>query len=438
MRIAVVNWSSRRVGGTETYLSNIVPELARLGHEVAFWCETDRPEGRERITLPEGTPVWCASELGARRALAALREWRPDLIYSHGIHTPGLEIKTLRVAPAVFFAHTYHGTCISGAKTFKRPVVKPCDRRFGPKCLLHYYPNRCGGLSPLTMLRLFRTQSKRLEVVKEYEAVITHSSHMHAEYLKHGLRPERVFNLSYYAHSAFNLAEANLSTPLLSNERGPGAEAERTRYELLFLGRMDYLKGGRTLIAALPRIVSELGRPVRVTFAGDGPDRAGWERKAAEARKKGARFECEFVGWVPRARLDDLLGECDLLVFPSLWPEPFGLAGPEAGLRGVPVAAFDVGGISDWLKDGINGHLAPGDPPTAEGLARAVVECLRDPSAHAQLRRGALEVARRFNLKTHITALLEIFGQIVAEGRQGGAAGVSSSAYVQRPVGSEP
>src|SRR2546423_8225430 len=39
------------------------------------------------------------------------------------------------VAPAVFFAHAYYGTCISGAKTFKRPTVTPCDRRFGPKCL---------------------------------------------------------------------------------------------------------------------------------------------------------------------------------------------------------------------------------------------------------------------------------------------------------------
>ena len=438
MRIAVVNWSSRRVGGTETYLCNIVPELVRLGHEVAFRCETDKPQGREPITLPEGTPVWCASKMGARRALSALREWRPDLIYSHGIHTPGLELKTLRVAPAVFFAHTYHGTCISGAKTFKRPVVTPCDRRFGWRCLAHYYPRRCGGLSPLTMVRLFRTQSQRLEVVRQYEAVITHSSHMQAEYLKHGLRPERVFNLSYYAHSAFNMLAESLAAAPLSDERESSARAERTHYRLLFLGRMDYLKGGRTLIAALPEIAEGLDRPVRVAFAGDGPDRAGWERKAAEAQKKGSGFECEFLGWVPRGRLDELLGGCDLLVFPSLWPEPFGLAGPEAGLRGVPVAAFDVGGISDWLKDGINGHLAPGDPPTAEGLARAVVECLRDPRAHAQLRRGALEVAQRFNLKTHITALLEIFGQIVAEGRRGDAAGISSNAYAQRPVGSEP
>ena len=190
MRIAVVNWSSRRVGGTETYLSNIVPELARLATGRVL-LRDGQAGGRELITLPEGTPTWCASELGSHRALAALREWRPDLIYSHGIPRPRLELKTLQVAPAVFFAHTYHGTCISGAKTFKRPVGQPCDRASaGSACC--YYPHRCGGLSPLTMSKLFRTQS---EASGGGEGVRGRHHpprpHMRAEYLNHGLRPER-------------------------------------------------------------------------------------------------------------------------------------------------------------------------------------------------------------------------------------------------------
>ena len=43
MRIAVLNWTVRRVGGTETYLAGIVPALQRRGHETAFWHEVDRP-----------------------------------------------------------------------------------------------------------------------------------------------------------------------------------------------------------------------------------------------------------------------------------------------------------------------------------------------------------------------------------------------------------
>ena len=57
---------------------------------------------------------------------------------------------------------------------------------------------------------------------------------------------------------------------------------------------------------------------------------------------------------------------------------------------GVPAAAFDVGGIRDWLIDGQTGALAPGDPPTAAGLATAIVACVHD-----ETRRAALGAAAR-------------------------------------------
>jgi glycosyltransferase involved in cell wall biosynthesis len=114
------------------------------------------------------------------------------------------------------------------------------------------------------------------------------------------------------------------------------------------------------------------------------------------------------------------LGEADLLVVPSLWPEPFGLIGPEAGRFGVPAAAFDVGGISEWLHDGVNGALAPGNPPTARGLADAIVRCLRDPVLYAKLRKGALETSLSFNMRRHVESLIGIFGQVAEpELRQG-------------------
>lgn len=404
------------MGGTETYLGLIIPELARVGHELALWHESDVPAGREQIALPEGVPSWCVKELGERRALAELRGWRPDLIYTHSLMSPRLEEETLRIAPAVFFAHAYYGTCISGGKAFKRPGVEPCDRRFGWECLLKYYPRRCGGLSPLTMVRLFRLQSKRLELLSRYEAILTHSSHMHAEYLKHGLPPERVFNLSYYAHGSYKPAPSEDEegfARLLADAAPREVEKEKASYELLFLGRMELLKGGGVLVEALRRIREELGKPVRVTFAGDGPERRKWERAASKVARGVEGLSVRFVGWLERARLDEVYAGTDLLVFPSLWPEPFGLVGPEAGLRGVPVAAFDVGGVSDWLIEGVNGHLAPGRPPTAEGLAEAVVKCLRDPEAYRRLRRGAVETAQQFSLKNHLAALADVFGKVL-------------------------
>lgn len=405
MRIAITTWSRRRVAGAETYLNGILAELARAGHELAFWHEADAPADREPIALPEGTPAWCVAELEAGPALAKLRGWQPDLIYAHGLIDAALEAETLTAAPAVLLAHGYYGTCISGGKAFKSPTVRPCHRRFGWQCLLHYYPRRCGGWSPVTMLREYRYQADRLRLLKDYRAVVTASEHMRSEYVNHGVAPDRVHLLP------FDLPAADAA------DTAPVIDRPQSAWRLLFLGRMERLKGGQTLLQALPQLRASLARPLRVTLAGDGPERSAWERQAARLQAQDPGLTVEFPGWVSGSRLESLWAACDLLVLPSLWPEPFGLAGLEAGARGVPAVAFRVGGIADWLKDGINGHLAPGEPPTAAGLAEAITKCFCSPDAHARLRRGAVEVAQQFRKKRHLSGLLELFQKV---GRRNG------------------
>jgi len=331
---------------------------------------------------------------------------------------PELEARILKIAPAVFFAHAYYGTCISGAKMFKSPTPTPCSRRFGWQCLLHYYPHRCGGLNPITMLRLYRLTAKRLEHLSRYKAVVTHSKHMRNEYLNHGLEPARVHNLSYYPHQAKRRFDQNGShvggdsdfakaRAKAMKQVDPYHEA-RTYWRLLFLGRMDFLKGGRLLLDALPHVSEALNLPLRITFAGDGPERKAWERKAARIQARNKNVTIGFVGWVKSAEREVLFQDSDLMVLPSVWPEPFGLVGPEAGLRQLPIVAFNVGGISDWLWNGVNGYLAAAKPPTSRSLADAITNCLNDPAKYESLRRGALEVAQKFKMENHLGALLEV------------------------------
>jgi glycosyltransferase involved in cell wall biosynthesis len=425
MRIAIINWTNRKFGGVETYLNAIFPELARVGHELSFWYEVDEPKSREEITLPPGAPSWCVAEIGADRALAALREWRPDLIYTHKLATPELEAETLKIAPGVFFIHDYHGTCISGLKTFKLPIIKPCKRRFGWQCLLHYYPHRCGGLNPLTMVRLYKLQSKRQSVLKKYDALVTHSDYMLAEFLKHGLQASHGYNFPYHLdvhHTTLDPVNesqiqelTNLikeSSSVLEEQQVRRKDEQLPQWRLLYSGRMELLKGGQVLLEALPRVLSILRIPLQVIFAGDGPQRQIWESKAIEIQRQNPELQIEFVGWVNQEKMDSLRKSSDLQVVPSLWPEPFGLVGPEAGLFGVPTAAFAVGGIQDWLKEGVNGYLAPGNPPTADGLAEAIVKCLRDPTVYARLRLGAIELAHHFSLKNHLEALQTVFEKV--------------------------
>jgi glycosyltransferase involved in cell wall biosynthesis len=117
------------------------------------------------------------------------------------------------------------------------------------------------------------------------------------------------------------------------------------------------------------------------------------------------QVRAEFTGWLGSAEKLELLRQSDLLAVPSLWPEPFGLVGIEAGCVGLPAVGFAVGGIPDWLIPGYSGELAPADPPTVEGLAEAIVRALSDPTGHAKLSRGAWEVARRFTLASHLAKL---------------------------------
>jgi len=418
MRIAIVNWNRRRIAGTETYLSAVIPELHRLGHSLAFWHERDESTDYERIELPVNSPSWCVAELGREISLAALREWRPDLIYSHGLADPALEAAAIRIAPSVFFAHNYHGTCISGAKTFKSPTIMPCSRRFGWQCLLHFYPHRCGGLNPITMWDQYRLQSRRLEVLHCYKAIIVFSEHMQTEYARHGLKPYLAYDFSDKCRSdeTNSVAMPDLDVGNLAVEGTLSAIEAKPYWQLVFLGRMEFLKGGSIFLDSLSRLNGHLERPLHVVFAGDGPERAAWERKAEQLRRRFKHLTINFTGWLNGPKVSQLLADSDLLVLPSLWPEPFGLAGIEAGRLGVPVAAFAVGGIPYWLTDGFNGHLAPGTPPTAAGLAEAIRKCLKDPVTHSKLKRGAIQTGARFNLQDHVRTLSKIF-ESVATGK---------------------
>ena len=418
MRIAITNWTRRKVGGLETYISELMPELHAAGYDLAFWSELDQPADREQIPLPSGVPAWCVSDLGAECALTALRDWHPDLIYSQGLLDPHLEARLLAIAPAVFCAHFYYGTCISGGKTFKFPVITPCNRQFGWRCVLHYYPHRCGGWSPVTMVREFNRQSERLKLLRRYKAIVTPSDHMKSEYQKHGLAAKclspslRNTSDSEGSHLVSESAADATLLPIieLRKQRLPREDRAVDYWHLLFLGRMDFLKGGRFFLEALPQVAASLDRAVHVTFAGDGPDRIAWERQAKQINCRG--LDIAFAGWVQGPQLESLLADSDLLVVPSLWPEPMTRAGPEAGARGIPAAAFAVGGNPEWLRNGVNGYLAPGDPPTACGLGEAIIKCLRDPAEHRRLCRGALRISQQLTMTSHLANLVEVFQRV--------------------------
>jgi glycosyltransferase involved in cell wall biosynthesis len=169
---------------------------------------------------------------------------------------------------------------------------------------------------------------------------------------------------------------------------------------LLYLGRLSDEKGCLLLPEAV-RLASEVsGRRLVVWIAGDGPLRDELRFRLAKAN-----VAAEFFGWVDASRRDALLRMAHLLLFPSVWPEPFGLAGLEAAAFGVPAVAFRSGGVLEWLSPGRTGELADEGPPTAKSFAGGLVRALRSPEHLRALGREALSFAQSFSALEHVRNL---------------------------------
>jgi len=104
MRVAVIYSYRSKIGGIESYLDTVIKQLSHSGHDVSFWYEIKSDPTAEQIELPRGVTSWCFEELGIDRALKALREWTPDIIYSHGLLDTRLEEAVLPSAAKLIAA----------------------------------------------------------------------------------------------------------------------------------------------------------------------------------------------------------------------------------------------------------------------------------------------------------------------------------------------
>ena len=388
MRIAIAAHSSRRVGGVEQYLAAVVPALVRAGHDVACWFETEDADHSPILDRGGQVTTWTAMRL-PERGVPAVREWRPDVVYAHGVADAAVERALAGVAPAVLFAHSYYGTCISGTKTVQTPSPHCCTRAFGRACLLQYYPRRCGGWSPVTMLRRYGLQRARLDLLDAYASIVVASRHMAGEYARHV--PESKVHV--------------VGLPIESPRPLPPRRPRTSGWRLLYLGRLEASKGADIALEAAARAAATLGVPVHLQMTGAGTLHEPLAARAIELMHAEQNLQVSFTGWLDSHLVTTALDQSDLLLVPSRWPEPFGMVGVEAALRGVPAVAFAVGGIPEWLTDGATGRLVPEGPKGAERFADAVAACLRDEPMLARMRDLGRSAAARFGMAPHLAAL---------------------------------
>ncbi len=172
---------------------------------------------------------------------------------------------------------------------------------------------------------------------------------------------------------------------------------------LLFVGLLVRRKGVHVLLDALadPVLPSDL----RLTVAGDGPERESLEQ---QARRLGLTDRVEFLGFRPD--VSSLLADAHAFVLPSaMEQQPLVLI--EALGAGKPIVATDVGGVREMVGDA--GVVVPAGDPSA--LAAALQLLVAGDSAEELGERAAARARSRFTVEhcrdEHIALYSHLLGR---------------------------
>jgi glycosyltransferase involved in cell wall biosynthesis len=280
--------------------------------------------------------------------------------------------------------HDHQLYCLRGYKYdyFSR---KPCMRSASGACVLPclgvIQRNR-GSWFPLK-LASFREKQQELALNRRAAAVLTYSNYCRQELIRNRFDPGRI----------------HLFAPIPSS-----AEVDRPRLTdrdlILFAGQIIRGKGVDVLLRALRRVTIQF----ECRIVGDGTHRTTCERLS---RKLGLEKQVTFTGYVPPGKLSEFYREASVFAVSSVWPEPFGMVGPEAMLHGLPVVAFNVGGVCEWLLHGETGFLV--DWMDVAGYAWRLEQLLLNKElAHALGQRGREHVLNAFDVPRQVNLLEEI------------------------------
>ena len=306
-------------GGAYTWLRGILDGLdghhqqtlvvGDLGSETASLRLPARVVVREGLESRTPAPV----ELDE-----VVAEFAPDAVHLHNVMNPvALEWaakrpgRLLTIQDHRYFCPTRGKWTLAGEVCLRAMSREACTTCFEDQA---YF----GEVLGLTERRLAAVRRLQVSVLSRY---------MREELVAVGVPAERVHVVPPFVHDLDLQARAD----------GPPC--------VLFVGRLAETKGVRDAVKAW----RHSGVDLPLVLAGTGPLRAELEDEAARA--KGPPLEV--LGWVERDRLAALYQRAGALLFPSRWQEPFGIVGLEALSFGVPVVAWESGGVGEW-------HPGPG------------------------------------------------------------------------------
>jgi glycosyltransferase involved in cell wall biosynthesis len=391
MRLLFVHERFGAFGGAEANVLATASEFRRRGHTVGIihGPDTDREADTWHETFADCFPL---QGHGALATTAAIRSFAPDVLFVHKWSDAGsLAALATSGVPVVRMVHDHDLYCLRGYKY--NPLNRSiCTRAASPYCV---FP--CGGAIargqpggfPLRWVS-YGARQRELAINRHFHRLIVASEYMKDELLRNG----------------FGASQVEIHAPVPRDTASAFQCSFSPQNRIVYAGQIIRGKGVDVLLQALALVRV----PFECIILGDGNHRARCEDLG---RELGLAGRVRFAGFVPQPEVAGYYRDASLAVMSSLWPEPFGAVGLEAMRCGLPVVAFDAGGIREWLIDGRNGYLVPWMDRVT--YARKVEALLRDKTLARTLgENGRRWAEERFGFSQYISGLESLFGRVAS------------------------
>ena len=186
---------------------------------------------------------------------------------------------------------------------------------------------------------------------------------------------------------------------------------------LLFVGRIEPLKGIDTLIKAIALMQSEGVYVCLAVIGGDAESdseipNAEMSRLKAMCEEAGVSDLVAFLGKRSQDTLPYYYCAAEAVVVPSHY-ESFGMVALEAMACGVPVVASQVGGLAFLVQDGVTGFTVPVDEPRA--LADRLTRLSCDPELRKKLGSQAAAVAAEYAWENIASRVISLYEQVLGD-----------------------
>lgn len=188
---------------------------------------------------------------------------------------------------------------------------------------------------------------------------------------------------------------------------------------LLFVGRIEPLKGVGTLIEAIgimrDRGILEDEEVCLAIIGGDATEsEEDMSHEMARLFRMREKFNLQevvtFLGKRDQDTLPYYYSSADVVVVPSNY-ESFGMVALEAMACGTPVVASQVGGLAYLIKDGETGFHVRNQEPAE--LAERLVKILMDDSLHIKMSQNAANYALDYSWKNITNQVIEVYEKLV-------------------------